>query len=132
MMHIHTLYKRQCHMLILLKQTNGTVEAEQMFQNLQQGATRQFGKIEEHRHFYFLPQNGEQCDDIQRALCKHRIILEEGIQDARMIRIQQKMQLCFRIDILQSENNHQQYQISDTIYRKRLFHILFFVKSVQI
>ena len=130
-MHLHPLHQRQHHILGMLERTHRTVAGKRVFQDLQHPASRQFAQGEEDRQLDLLPEQREQRQDIDRTFGHHGIILKESILNPRVMGIQQQMKLKFRIYILQSEYNHQQYQICYAINSQRPFHLFLYRFRVQ-
>ena len=88
-MHIHSLHQRQCQIVIMLKHTDRTVGADDVFQYLQDGAARQLAQGKVERHLYLLPQHGKQGHEVQRPFGQLTVILEENILDAGVMGVEQ-------------------------------------------
>ncbi len=120
MVHRHALYQGQSHVMEILEHADGTVVTDGVFHDLQGSTASQFTQGKEERPSNLLPQQGEQCQNIQRPFSHHTIILEESILNARVMGVQHHVKLWFRICIHQAEYHREQYKIRNHIDVKRL------------
>ena len=104
-MHIDTGHNRQGCFGETLEGTYRTLQAEGVFQQLQESTAGEFAESHEEREADMLPQYREQPQRVDGAFGNHSVILEESVLYAGVPRIQQEMKLEFRIQTKQSKHD---------------------------
>ena len=81
-MHVDTRNQRQCTIGEALEGTDGTLQTEGVFQQLQESTARQLAESHEQGEADLFLQQGEQRKRVDGPFGYHGIILEEGVLDA--------------------------------------------------
>ena len=104
-MHVDTRNQRQCTIGEALEGTDGTLQTEGVFQQLQESTARQLAESHEQGEADLFPQQREQRKRVDGPFGYHGVILEEGVLNACVPRVQQEMELEFRIQTKQSAHD---------------------------